>query len=143
MYAFFANDLHHVEVDLRGGHVYCFCEACVYSRWLLCLLSGEDKASHRDLVDFVKDFRFERMGCFIYSEEDGTPAASFDEQVSYLYSFILLKWDLNCKLQSIFLQLHLYAALSPQQQSALFCPSVKYPGRLRPQKPSRMCPAFP
>jgi len=32
-------------------------------------------------VDFVKTFRFERLGVFAYSEEDGTPAASMDEQV--------------------------------------------------------------
>jgi ribosomal protein S12 methylthiotransferase len=29
----------------------------------------------------VRDFKFERMGCFAFSEEDGTPAATFDEQV--------------------------------------------------------------
>jgi tRNA A37 methylthiotransferase MiaB len=32
-------------------------------------------------VEFVKSFRFERLGVFAYSEEDGTPAATMDEQV--------------------------------------------------------------
>ena len=32
-------------------------------------------------MDFVKTFRFERLGVFAYSEEDGTPAALMDEQV--------------------------------------------------------------
>ena len=32
-------------------------------------------------MDFCKDFKFERMGAFAYSEEDGTPAADFPEQV--------------------------------------------------------------
>jgi ribosomal protein S12 methylthiotransferase len=32
-------------------------------------------------VDFVREFKFERMGAFAYSEEDGTPAADLPEQV--------------------------------------------------------------
>lgn len=33
-------------------------------------------------MDFVRSFRFERMGAFVYSEEDGTPAADFPDQVA-------------------------------------------------------------
>jgi ribosomal protein S12 methylthiotransferase len=36
---------------------------------------GETDADFRELCDFVKTARFERMGAFIYSEEDGTYAA--------------------------------------------------------------------
>lgn len=42
---------------------------------------GESEEAHRELVKFVKEFKFERMGCFAYSEEDGTPAASYPDQV--------------------------------------------------------------
>ncbi|KXZ52292.1 hypothetical protein GPECTOR_10g924 [Gonium pectorale] len=42
---------------------------------------GETDEQHRELVDFVKEFKFERMGCFAFSEEDGTPAASMPGQV--------------------------------------------------------------
>jgi len=42
---------------------------------------GETDEQHRDLVDFVRSFRFERMGAFVYSEEDGTPAAELPDQV--------------------------------------------------------------
>lgn len=42
---------------------------------------GEREEDHRELVDFVKDFKFERMGAFAYSEEDGTPAAEYEEQI--------------------------------------------------------------
>ena len=42
---------------------------------------GESEADHQELVTFVKSFKFERMGAFAYSEEDGTPAADFPEQV--------------------------------------------------------------
>jgi len=41
---------------------------------------GESEADHRELVGFVRKFKFERMGAFVYSEEDGTPAAEFPEQ---------------------------------------------------------------
>ena len=43
--------------------------------------AGESEADHRELVDFCASFRFERMGCFQYSEEDGTPAAELPDQV--------------------------------------------------------------
>jgi len=42
---------------------------------------GETDEQHRELVNFCKDFKFERMGCFAFSEEDGTPAAEFPGQV--------------------------------------------------------------
>ncbi|GIL77646.1 hypothetical protein Vretimale_6790 [Volvox reticuliferus] len=42
---------------------------------------GETDEQHRELVDFVKTFKFERMGCFAFSEEDGTAAASLPDQL--------------------------------------------------------------
>lgn len=42
---------------------------------------GETDAQHRELVDFCSRFKFARMGCFTYSEEDGTPAAELPDQV--------------------------------------------------------------
>lgn len=43
--------------------------------------AGESEESHRELVNFCREFKFERMGCFAYSEEEGTPAAEMGEQV--------------------------------------------------------------
>lgn len=37
---------------------------------------GEGEQEYRELLEFVKDQRFERMGAFIYSEEDDTFAAA-------------------------------------------------------------------
>ena len=34
-----------------------------------------------ELYQFVKDTKFERLGCFAYSEEDGTVAAQMDNQI--------------------------------------------------------------
>ncbi len=44
---------------------------------------GEGEAEFEELKDFVRKARFERMGAFAYSEEDGTPAAEkFEDEVS-------------------------------------------------------------
>ena len=43
---------------------------------------GESKADFATLCDFVKEVGIERLGCFAYSPEDGTPAAALDGQVS-------------------------------------------------------------
>ncbi len=43
---------------------------------------GETKADFAALCDFVKEVGIERLGCFAYSPEDGTPAAAMDGQVS-------------------------------------------------------------
>jgi ribosomal protein S12 methylthiotransferase len=42
---------------------------------------GETEAEFSALCEFIKETRFERLGCFPYSEEEGTPAADFDGQV--------------------------------------------------------------
>ncbi|QDT37295.1 30S ribosomal protein S12 methylthiotransferase RimO [Stratiformator vulcanicus] len=39
---------------------------------------GETEAQFEELVDFVQDMRFERMGVFPYSIEPGTPAVKLD-----------------------------------------------------------------
>jgi len=43
---------------------------------------GESKADFAALCAFVKDVKIERLGCFAYSPEEGTPAAVMDGQVS-------------------------------------------------------------
>ena len=42
---------------------------------------GETDREFAELVDFIRDTRFERLGAFIYSREEGTPAYSFPGQV--------------------------------------------------------------
>lgn len=42
---------------------------------------GETEEQFNRLGEFAEDMKFERMGCFAYSEEDGTPAASFPDMV--------------------------------------------------------------
>ena len=42
---------------------------------------GETEEEHEELMQFCREFKFERLGAFAYSEEDGTPAAEYPDQV--------------------------------------------------------------
>ncbi len=42
---------------------------------------GETQELHDDLVDFVDECEFDRLGVFTYSPEEGTPAAGYEDQV--------------------------------------------------------------
>ena len=42
---------------------------------------GESKEQHEELMDFVDEMAFDRLGVFTYSAEDGTPAAQMPDQV--------------------------------------------------------------
>ena len=42
---------------------------------------GETEDAHNELLDFVDEMEFDRLGVFAYSPEEGTVAASMDEQV--------------------------------------------------------------
>jgi ribosomal protein S12 methylthiotransferase len=44
---------------------------------------GETEAQHRELVDFVRAFRFDAMGVFAFSPEPGTPAGSMHEKAGH------------------------------------------------------------
>ena len=42
---------------------------------------GETEEQFQELADFVKDIRFDHMGVFTYSQEDGTPAGIMEDQI--------------------------------------------------------------
>ncbi len=42
---------------------------------------GETEAHHEEVLDFIDEMEFNRLGAFTYSREDGTPAAEFDNQI--------------------------------------------------------------
>lgn len=42
---------------------------------------GETKEDHEELLEFVKDMKFDRLGVFTYSREEDTPAATMDNQI--------------------------------------------------------------
>ncbi len=48
---------------------------------LIAGFPGETEKDFEELCEFVKTARFDRLGCFAYSMEEGTPAAEFDCQL--------------------------------------------------------------
>ena len=42
---------------------------------------SETETDFKDLLEFVKETKFDRLGTFMYSKEDGTPAAKLPEQI--------------------------------------------------------------
>ena len=42
---------------------------------------GETEKQFEELCEFVKDIKFDKMGCFTYSPEEDTPAFDFDGQI--------------------------------------------------------------
>lgn len=48
---------------------------------LIAGFPGETQAQFEELCEFVKEVQFTRLGCFAYSQEDGTKAGDFPDQL--------------------------------------------------------------
>lgn len=48
---------------------------------IICGFPGETPEIHEELMQFINDMEFDRLGAFPYSPEEGTPAAEFLDQV--------------------------------------------------------------
>ena len=48
---------------------------------LIAGFPGETQQDFEQLCDFVKEARFERLGCFAYSQEEGTKAGAMENQI--------------------------------------------------------------
>lgn len=42
---------------------------------------GETDEAFSELAEFIKETRFDKLGCFAYSAEENTPAAEFEDQI--------------------------------------------------------------
>ena len=42
---------------------------------------GETENDFSELLDFIKETKFDKLGAFMYSKEEGTPAAKLDNQI--------------------------------------------------------------
>ena len=49
---------------------------------LIAGFPGETEEMHQEMLTFLKDMNLDRVGVFTYSKEDGTPAATFENQLS-------------------------------------------------------------
>lgn len=48
---------------------------------LLCGFPGETQEAHEELMQFVDEMEFDRLGVFAYSQEEDTPAAMMEKQI--------------------------------------------------------------
>lgn len=48
---------------------------------VICGFPGETQAQHEELMEFINELEFDRLGAFTYSAEEDTPAAEFPDQV--------------------------------------------------------------
>lgn len=48
---------------------------------LICGFPGESKEQHEEVMCFINEMEFDRLGAFAYSPEENTPAAEFEDQV--------------------------------------------------------------
>jgi len=49
---------------------------------LIAGFPGERQCDHEELMDFIDEMEFDRLGVFSYSQEEDTPAAGYPDQVS-------------------------------------------------------------
>lgn len=47
----------------------------------ICGFPGETEEEFNELTEFAREIKFERMGCFVYSQEEDTPAFYMDGQI--------------------------------------------------------------
>lgn len=48
---------------------------------LIAGFPGETEEDHHEVLDFIDEMEFDRLGVFTYSREDGTPAATMPDQI--------------------------------------------------------------
>ncbi len=54
---------------------------CTIRTSIIVGFPGETEEQFNELYEFIKNIRFDRMGVFAYSQEEGTPAAEFEDQI--------------------------------------------------------------
>lgn len=55
-------------------------DACIRTT-MISGFPGETEDDHQNLLQFIEEMDIDRLGCFAYSREEGTPAASFSDQI--------------------------------------------------------------
>lgn len=71
------TDIRHIVASLREAMP----DICIRTT-LICGFPGETAEAHEELKTFVADMKFDRLGCFAYSRQEGTPADTFPDQIA-------------------------------------------------------------
>ena len=70
---------------------------------VICGFPGETEEEHQELLEFMRDVKFDRLGAFPYSQEEGTVAYGFDHQLddevknAYVESVMLTQQEIIFK----------------------------------------------
>jgi ribosomal protein S12 methylthiotransferase len=98
---------------------------------------SEDEEDFQKLMDFAEAIKFERLGVFKYSDEEGTAAFDFDERVPAKIK--TARYDKLMRLQKRIHKAKLKALIGTTQQAIVEGPSEEHPllmkGRLWSQAP--------
>ncbi len=70
-------DIRHIVASLREAMP----DICIRTT-LICGFPGETVEAHEELKTFVADMKFDRLGSFAYSRQEGTPADTFPDQIA-------------------------------------------------------------
>ena len=69
------------EIDRMLGEIREVSKDAVIRTTFIVGFPGETEERYSELRDFIEENRFERMGVFTYSPEEGTPSAQYDGQI--------------------------------------------------------------
>ena len=69
------------ELAAKIEHIRKVMPDIVLRTTLITGFPGETEEEHKELVSFVDEMEFERLGVFTYSAEEGTPAAEMPDQI--------------------------------------------------------------
>jgi ribosomal protein S12 methylthiotransferase len=58
---------------------------------------SETDKEFKELLEFIEEVKFERLGAFIYSKEEGTPAYSFKKQISQKVKMERFNMIMSCQ----------------------------------------------
>jgi len=85
---------------------------------------SEQDDEFQELLRFIKDIRFERLGAFIYSQEEGTPAYDFKKQIPHkikverFNALMLEQQSISREINKKFLNQNLEVLIDEQEHSS-------------------------
>lgn len=72
---------HEFLLDLFNNRVRRIVPNAILRTTLIVGFPGETEDDFNNLVDFVKEVKFDHLGCFTYSPEEGTPSCEYENQI--------------------------------------------------------------
>ncbi len=93
---------------------------------------SETEGNFKELLDFIKAFQFERLGAFIYSREEGTPAYDFKNQITRkvkdrrLDEIMCLQQDISKEINAGFQGRKIEALVESRSEKGVYAGRTQY-----------------